>query len=105
MEEKMIADIISWAANLIEVGSLITLVALALRERRQVAISARCATTGAKKEVARIPARFVSRAEVLGLTAQAAGGQRLDTSRFVFNHHFSSEVVVELPEESFKLLR
>jgi len=101
----MLAEIISWAANLIEIGSVLFLVALALRERRSVTITARCATTGAKKEVARIPARFVSRAEVLGLTAQAAGGQRLDTSRFVFDHHFSSEVVVELPEESFNLLR
>ena len=101
----MIETLISWVANLIQIGSLLWLVALALRERREVSILARCATTGEQKNVAKIPARFVTRAEVLELTAQAAGGQRLDTSRFEFDHHFGNEVVVELPEESYKLLR
>jgi hypothetical protein len=101
----MFADIISWAANIIQVGSLVWLVALTMWERREVQILARCATTGATKTVAKIPARFVSRAEVLGLTAQAAGGQKLDNSLFSFDYHFTSEVVVDLPEESFKLLR
>lgn len=97
--------ILSWAANLIQVGSVLWLVALQLWERREVTILARCATTGEQKTVAKIPARFVSRAEVLGLAAQAAGGQRLDTGLFQFDYRFSREVVVDLPQESFRLLR
>lgn len=99
------ADALSWAANLIQVGSPLAVLVLMLRERREVKILARNATSGEQKQVARIPARFVSRAEILGIVAQAAGGGRLDFSSFRFDHHFSSEVVVELPEESFNLLR
>lgn len=99
------ADVLSWAANLIEVGSPLAVLVLMLRERREVKILARSATTGEQKQVASVPARFVTRAEVLGIVAQAAGGGRLDFSSFRFDHHFSSEVVVDLPDESFKLLR
>ena len=41
----------------------------------------------------------------MGVGSQAAGAPRLDFSRFKFNYEFGNEIVVELPEESYKLLR
>lgn len=76
-----------------------------LQSRRTVAIVVRNSTNGDQKELARIPARFVSRAEIMGLVSQTAGAPRLDFSRFKFDYNFGNEVVVELPEESYKLLR
>ncbi|MEK7509559.1 MAG: hypothetical protein AAB605_02490 [Patescibacteria group bacterium] len=95
-------------ANLIQVASACGIywtVRELLRSRRHVAIIVRNSTTGDQKELARIPARFVSRAEVMGLVSQAAGAPRLDFSRFKFDYEFREEIVVELPEESYKLLR
>src|SRR5436190_9027624 len=39
-----------------------------------------------RREIAKVPASFVSRAEVAGLVAQIAAGERLDFSRFVFDY-------------------
>ena len=55
-----------------------------------------------RRTIAQVPASFVSRAEVMGLVAQAAGGERLDFSRFVFDYRLAKTVVVCLPEESFQ---
>ena len=95
-------------ANIIQVGSaggIAWTVRAMLRDRRHVAIIVRNGTSGDQKILARIPARFVSRAEIMGLVSQAAGAPRLDFSRFKFDYDFREEVVVELPEESYKLLR
>jgi hypothetical protein len=54
-----------------------------------------------RREIAKVPASFVSRAEVMGLVAQAAGGERLDFAGFAFDYKFHDQVVVELPAESF----
>ena len=54
-----------------------------------------------RRRIAQVPASFVSRAEVMGLVAQAAGGERLDFSRFVFVYRLAKTVIVRLPDESF----
>jgi hypothetical protein len=41
---------------------------------------------------------------VMGLVAQAAAGQRLDFTRFVFDYRLRRAVEVRLPGESFKKL-
>lgn len=56
-----------------------------------------------RREVARLPASFVSRAEVMGLVAQAAG-QRLDFTRFGFDYQYRTVIEVLLPAESFQKL-
>jgi len=55
-------------------------------------------------EIGKVPASFVSRAEVAGLVGQAAAGERLDLSRFVFDYRPKRTVNVRLPAESFKKL-
>jgi hypothetical protein len=57
-----------------------------------------------RREIAKVPASFVSRAEVMGLVAQAAGGERLDFSGFAFDYKFHHQVIVELSPESFRKL-
>jgi hypothetical protein len=57
-----------------------------------------------RREIARVPASLVSRAEVNGLVAQAAAGHRLDLSRFVFHYPPGKIVEVPLPAESFRKL-
>ena len=75
-----------------------------LRTRRLVRIVVANGESGERREIAQIPARFVSRAEVMGLVAQAAGGERLDFSGFAFDYKFENQVTVELPAESFAKL-
>lgn len=58
-----------------------------------------------KKIVSRLPRRAVTRAEVLGLVAQAAGGARLDFSGFDLDYDFGNEVVVPLTAADFEKLR
>jgi hypothetical protein len=57
-----------------------------------------------RREIAKVPVSFVSRAEVVGLVAQVAAGQRLDFSRFRFNYQLRRTVIVRLPQESFEKL-
>ena len=57
-----------------------------------------------RREIAKVPASFVSRAEVAGLVAQLAAGERLDFSRFVFDYRPKRSVEVRLPAESFAKL-
>ena len=96
------------AANLIQVGSACGIyftVRELLRTRRNVAIVVRNSTTGDQKQLALIPARFVSRAEVMGLVSQAAGAPRLNFSEFRFDYNFGDEIVINLPEESYQFFR
>ena len=58
-----------------------------------------------RREIAKVPSLFVSRAEVMGLVAKAAAGQTLDFSRFAFDYRLAKKTVeVRLPEQSFRKL-
>jgi hypothetical protein len=74
------------------------------RTRRLVTIVAVNRDASERREIAKVPASFASRAEIMGLVAQAAGGERLDFSGFSFDYKFRREVLVRLPEESFRKL-
>ncbi|MGE0705714.1 MAG: hypothetical protein AB7P22_17465 [Vicinamibacterales bacterium] len=79
------------------------------RDRRQVAIVARHAVTGARKRIATLPASKVTRAEVLGTLRLAAGGRgNLDTSKSGLLgqdfYQLGREVVVNLSGEDFDRL-
>jgi hypothetical protein len=76
------------------------------RTRRLVTIIAanRDSPSDPGREIAKVPASFASRAEIVGLVAQAAGGERLDFSGFAFDYKFRRQVVVQLPADSFEKL-
>ena len=78
------------------------------RSSRRVRILVVNADSRARKkertEIGRVPRRHVTRAEINGLVSQAAGGARLDLSRFRFDYKVRRRIVVELPEESYQLV-
>jgi hypothetical protein len=76
------------------------------RSRGKVAIMAVNADdpSAERRLIAKVPRSFMSRAEVMGLVGQAAGGERLDFTRFVFDYKARKRVVVVLPDESFHML-
>lgn len=59
-------------------------------------------SSGERRQIARVPRSFVSRAEVMGVVGKAAGGETLDFTRFVFDYKVRKQVIVVLPENSFR---
>ncbi len=58
-----------------------------------------------RRHIADVPWQFVTRAEVQGLVANAAKGERLDFGQFQFDYAFQRELIVNLPPDSFRKLR
>jgi hypothetical protein len=76
-----------------------------LRGWRVVRIIAVETDTMERKHIADLPWQFATRAEVQGLVANAARGERLDFGQFQFDYAFRKELIVRLPQESFRKLR
>lgn len=76
------------------------------RSRRMITIYAINVESGEgeRREIAKVPASFVTRAEVMGLVGQAAAGERLDLSKFNFDYKPTTVIEVPLPAESFRKL-
>lgn len=71
---------------------------------RRVRIIAVDTQSGDRKFVAELPWQLATRAELQGLVANAARGQRLDFSQFEFDYRFRPEIEVRLPQQSFALV-
>ena len=56
-------------------------------------------------EIGRLPRRLVTRAEINGLTGQAAGGKSLDLTRHRFNYKIGKTATIALPAASFALVK
>jgi hypothetical protein len=75
------------------------------RDRRVVTITAVSEDGQRRKVIGRIPARSVTRSEVLGLAGLAAGGARLETYLFEFDENFKRGLEIKLPAQSFDMLK
>jgi hypothetical protein len=71
---------------------------------RAVEIKIQRADSTDRHSVASIPWRFASRAEVQGLIANAAGGERLDFSSFHFDYKYRRAIIVPLPNDQYDLI-
>lgn len=94
-------EMLSLTANVIQITSLLWMLGLMLWERRPISIVVRNLDGGARLIVARLQARHVTRAEILGIVGQYGHGDRLDFSGWRFHRQFRDEVVVDLPAASY----
>jgi hypothetical protein len=91
----------NYAAILAFLGIFYNLYSL-WRQRRRVRITVVSADAPEERKlVGKLPRMMVSRAEVMGFVAQAAGGERLDFRLFNFDYEFGRTVEVRLPGESY----
>lgn len=102
----MIEYLLSLAANIIQVGGPLVILALMWRDHQKISITA-VAEDGRRKKLKELERRQVTEAEIVGsVTRRVQGGGRIDVSRFPgLPFKFGREVEFPLSDADFDSLR
>jgi hypothetical protein len=108
-------DVVLWGGDVLRplqpyavLGTLATGVYAAWtfwRDGQTVKIFVLDESTDETRHIANIPHRFVTRAEVQGVIANLAQGERLDFSKLNFDYSFRRKVYIRLPSASYQGLK